>query len=107
LGIAWAILQPVMTTAITSLVFGLLLKVNRMGCPIRCCALGAFLPWHLFPAKSAKKQREPGRKRQLNHQNLLPAYHHSPSVSVLAVDGGLFHLAYLALYRHGDFMASP
>ncbi|HHV06328.1 MAG TPA: ABC transporter permease [Anaerolineaceae bacterium] len=48
LGIAWAILQPVMTTAITSLVFGLLLKVKSDGLPYPVFVLSALLPWHLF-----------------------------------------------------------
>ena len=48
LGIAWAILQPVMTTAITSLVFGLLLKVKADGLPYPVFVLSALLPWHLF-----------------------------------------------------------
>ena len=48
LGVAWAILQPVMTTAITSLVFGLLLKVKSDGLPYPVFVLSALLPWHLF-----------------------------------------------------------
>ena len=48
LGIAWAILQPVLTTAITSLVFGLLLKVQSDGLPYPVFVLSALLPWHLF-----------------------------------------------------------
>ncbi len=47
LGIAWAILQPVMTTAITSLVFGLLPKVQSDGLPYPVFVLSALLPWHL------------------------------------------------------------
>lgn len=48
LGVAWAVLQPVLTTAITSVVFGLLLKVDSDGLPYPVFVLAALLPWHLF-----------------------------------------------------------
>ncbi len=48
LGIAWAILQPMLTTAITSLVFGYLLKVDTGSLPYPVFTLAALLPWHLF-----------------------------------------------------------
>lgn len=48
LGIAWAILQPVLTTAITSIVFGYLLKVDSGNLPYPVFTLAALLPWHLF-----------------------------------------------------------
>jgi lipopolysaccharide transport system permease protein len=48
LGIAWAILQPVLTTAITSIVFGYLLKVESGNLPYPVFTLAALLPWHLF-----------------------------------------------------------
>ena len=49
LGVAWAILQPVLTTLITSLVFGYLLKVDTgSDLPYPVFTLAALLPWHLF-----------------------------------------------------------
>ena len=49
LGIAWAILQPVLTTLITSVVFGYLLKVDTgSDLPYPVFTLAALLPWHLF-----------------------------------------------------------
>ena len=48
LGITWAILQPVLTTAITSIVFGYLLKVDSGNLPYPVFTLAALLPWHLF-----------------------------------------------------------
>ncbi len=76
-----------------------------MGCHIPCLCSRHFCPG-IFSSKVCKKQREPGRKRQLNHQNLLPAHHHSHQFG-LGGDGGLFHLAYLAFYRHGDLWHHP
>jgi len=49
LGVAWAILQPVLTTLITSIVFGYLLKVDTGSeLPYPVFTLAALLPWHLF-----------------------------------------------------------
>ncbi len=49
LGVAWVILQPVLTTLITSVVFGYLLKVETGGdLPYPVFTLAAQLPWHLF-----------------------------------------------------------
>ena len=48
LGIAWSVLQPVLTTAIMTVVFGVLLKVESDGLPYPVFALSALLPWHLF-----------------------------------------------------------
>ena len=39
LGIAWSVLQPVLTTAITTVVFGMLLKVDSDGLPYPVFAL--------------------------------------------------------------------
>ncbi len=48
LGIGWALLQPVLTTLISSLIFGLWLKVDSDGLPYPVFVLSALLPWHLF-----------------------------------------------------------
>ncbi len=48
LGIAWSVLQPVLTTAIMTVVFGILLEVESDGLPYPVFALSALLPWHLF-----------------------------------------------------------
>jgi lipopolysaccharide transport system permease protein len=48
LGLTWAVLQPLLTTAITSVVFGVLLHVDSDGLPYPVFVLSALLPWHLF-----------------------------------------------------------
>ena len=48
LGLSWAVLQPLLTTAITSVVFGVLLHVDSDGLPYPVFVLSALLPWHLF-----------------------------------------------------------
>lgn len=48
LGVAWAILQPVLTMVILSVVFGRLAKLPSGGAPYMILVLSAFLPWQFF-----------------------------------------------------------
>lgn len=57
LGIAWAVLQPVLTMAITSVVFGYLLKVSSGDVPYPVFVMAALLPWHLFSTSLQKSSQ--------------------------------------------------
>ena len=48
LGIAWAVLQPLMTMVIFTVIFGTLLKTPSQGIPYPLFSLSALLPWQLF-----------------------------------------------------------
>lgn len=48
LGIGWAVLQPLLTMAIFSVVFGRLAKLPSDGLPYPIFAFAALLPWQLF-----------------------------------------------------------
>lgn len=48
LGIAWAVLQPLLTTVIFTVIFGTLLKTPSQGIPYPLFSLTALLPWQLF-----------------------------------------------------------
>jgi lipopolysaccharide transport system permease protein len=48
LGIAWAVIQPLLTVLILTLVFERLLKVQSNGIPYPLFAYSALLPWQLF-----------------------------------------------------------
>jgi len=48
LGIAWALLQPVLTVLIFTVVFGILLQTPSQGLPYPLFAISALLPWQLF-----------------------------------------------------------
>lgn len=48
LGALWALLQPVLTMALFSIIFGVLLRVNTEGVPYPIFAFAALLPWQLF-----------------------------------------------------------
>jgi len=48
LGIAWAIIQPLMTVVIFSVVFGQLANLPSEGIPYPVFSYAALLPWQLF-----------------------------------------------------------
>jgi len=48
LGVAWAVLQPVSTMLVFSVVFGSLAKIPSDGVPYPVFAFAALLPWQLF-----------------------------------------------------------
>jgi lipopolysaccharide transport system permease protein len=48
LGVAWAILQPLVTALVTTFIFERGLKVQTGGPPYPIFMLAAWLPWHLF-----------------------------------------------------------
>ncbi|MGA7627261.1 MAG: ABC transporter permease [Methanoregula sp.] len=48
LGIAWAVLQPVLTMVIFTIIFGGLAKIPSNGVPYPLFVLAALLPWMLF-----------------------------------------------------------
>ena len=48
LGVAWAVIQPVVTILVFSIFFGWLVKVPSDGLPYPFFALCALLPWQLF-----------------------------------------------------------
>lgn len=48
LGVAWAVIQPLLTMVIFSVIFGGLAKIPSDGVPYPLFALAALLPWQLF-----------------------------------------------------------
>ena len=48
LGIAWAVLQPVLTMVVFSVIFGRLAKFESWGAPYAILTLAALLPWQFF-----------------------------------------------------------
>jgi len=54
LGIAWALLQPLLTMLISTIVFGVLLKVPSQGMPYPLFVLAALMPWSLFATSLQK-----------------------------------------------------
>ncbi len=54
LGIAWALLQPLLTMLISTIVFGVLLEVPSQGMPYPLFVLAALMPWSLFATSLQK-----------------------------------------------------
>jgi len=48
LGVAWIVLQPLLSTVVFTLIFGGLLKVPSDGAPYALFALAALVPWQYF-----------------------------------------------------------
>lgn len=48
LGVAWAILQPVLTMVVFSVLFGRMVKLDSWGSPYPIMILAALLPWQFF-----------------------------------------------------------
>ena len=48
LGIAWAVLQPLLTMVVLTLVFGKLAKFDSMGAPYAILTLAGLVPWLFF-----------------------------------------------------------
>lgn len=48
LGVAWAVLQPVLTMVVFSFIFGRLAKFESWGAPYAILTLAALLPWQFF-----------------------------------------------------------
>ncbi len=48
LGVAWAVLQPVLTMVVFSVLFGRLAKFDSRGAPYAVLVLAALLPWQFF-----------------------------------------------------------
>lgn len=54
LGIGWALLQPLLNTLISTVIFGVLLDVPSDGLPYPVFVLAALMPWHLFSTSLQK-----------------------------------------------------
>jgi len=48
LGVAWIVLQPLLSTVVFTLIFGMLLQVPSDGAPYALFALAALVPWNYF-----------------------------------------------------------
>src|SRR5436190_23283702 len=48
LGVAWAVLQPVLTVVVFTVLFGKMAKFDSWGAPYPILTLAALLPWQFF-----------------------------------------------------------
>jgi lipopolysaccharide transport system permease protein len=66
LGVAWAVLQPLLTMAVFTIFFGRLAKIDTGGVPYPVFAYVALLPWQLFAFALTD-----GSQSVVTHQRLL------------------------------------
>lgn len=98
LGFVWAVLQPLMTMVVFSVIFGYLAKVPSDGIPYQVFTYTALLPWTLF----AHAVNESGNSLVLNQQLITKVYFPRliiPLASVLSglVDFGIGFIVLLGL----------
>ena len=75
IGIAWVILQPLLTMIMFSLVFGRLAKIPSDGLPYPVFVYSALLPWTLFASSLWPEWRQCCRKCESHLEDLFPAAH--------------------------------
>jgi lipopolysaccharide transport system permease protein len=89
LGAAWALLQPLLTMVLFSLIFGRLARLGSDGLPYPVFALAALVPWTYF----ANALTQAGNSLVDQHQLLTKVYFPRLLLPLAAVIAGLVDLA--------------
>jgi lipopolysaccharide transport system permease protein len=89
LGAAWALLQPLLTMAVFTIVFGRLARLDSEGLPYPVFALAALVPWTYF----ANALTQAGNSLVEQHQLLTKVYFPRLLLPLAAVLAGLVDLA--------------
>ncbi len=95
LGVAWAVIQPVMTMIVFSIFFGRLAKIQSEGVPYPVFAFAALLPWQLFAYSLTEASNS-----ILSNQNLVTkVYFPRLAIPVASTIAGLvdFAIAFVVL----------
>jgi len=85
LGAAWAILQPLLTMAVFTVIFGRLARLGSDGLPYEAFALAALVPWTYF----ANALAQAGNSLVDQHQRLTKVYFPRLLLPLAAVLAGL------------------
>jgi lipopolysaccharide transport system permease protein len=95
LGAAWAVLQPLLTMVVFSLLFGVAAKLPSEGIPYPIFTYAALLPWQLF----AYSMTESGNSLVANQQLITKVYFPRLVIPLGAVIAGLvdFAIAFVVL----------
>jgi lipopolysaccharide transport system permease protein len=89
LGVAWAVLQPLFTMVIFSVIFGNLAKLPSDGIPYPVFSFAALLPWQLF----AGSLQRAGTSLVGNADLLTKVYFPRLSIPLSAIGAGLVDFA--------------
>ena len=71
-GASWAIIQPVLTMIVFSVIFGKLAKLPSNGIPYPIFSYTALLPWQLFSARHKRCGLQPREQSKHDFEDLLP-----------------------------------
>jgi lipopolysaccharide transport system permease protein len=95
LGVAWAVLQPVVTMVIFSLIFGRVAKLDSEGMPYPIFSYTALLPWQLF----SKAITDAGQSMVKNRSMITKIYFPRLVIPLSSILGGMvdFFVAFLIL----------
>jgi len=95
LGAAWAIIRPVMTMLVYSLIFGQLANLDSEGVPYTIFTYVALLPWQLF----SKAMNDTGRSMVSNRNMITKIYFPRLVIPISTVLSGLvdFFIAFVIL----------
>ncbi len=95
LGAAWAIIRPVMTMLVYSLIFGQLANLDSEGVPYTIFTYVALLPWQLF----SKAMNDTGRSMVSNRNMITKVYFPRLVIPISTVLSGLvdFLIAFIIL----------
>jgi len=98
LGVAWAVLQPLMTMVVFSVVFGRLAKLPSEGIPYPVFSYVALLPWQLFSRALSDASGSLVNNQQMVTKIYFPRLF-LPAASILSglVDFGIAFLILLGL----------
>jgi lipopolysaccharide transport system permease protein len=88
IGVAWVVLQPLLTMAVFSLFFGTLVKVPSDGLPYPLFSLAALIPWQFF----SKALTEASISLVMNERVISKAYFPRLLVPTAVVLAGLLDL---------------
>jgi lipopolysaccharide transport system permease protein len=95
LGAAWAIIQPVVTMIVYSLIFGRIAQLDSEGIPYTVYTYTALLPWQLF----AKALNDSGRSMVSNRNIITKIYFPRLVIPLSSIISGVvdFLIAFLIL----------
>ena len=101
LGVAWAVLQPLVMMGIFTLLFSRIANVPTGGVPYPVFAFAALVPWTMFASAAGGLGRQPRRQPEPGVEGLLPEARH-PRRGGVRLGPGLRDRLGVPVRDHGD-----
>jgi len=77
IGVLWAVLRPLLTMIVLTVIFGKVAKLPSSGVPYPILVFSAMLPWQLFASSFYAQQQQHSRKREYDLKDLFPQNNHT------------------------------